>query len=61
MYGLSNDRRPHIITLRKVMGNERKVLGERIRAIRKIKGFTQEELGERADLNYKYIGEVERV
>ncbi len=42
------------------MGNERKALGERIKAIRTIKGFTQEELGQKAALNYKYIGEVER-
>jgi len=43
-----------------MMDNMRKKLGERIRELRKAAGFTQEELGERAELSYKYIGEVER-
>jgi transcriptional regulator with XRE-family HTH domain len=38
----------------------RKMLGERIRQLRKSAGLTQEELGERASLNYKFIGELER-
>ncbi len=38
----------------------KKKLGERIRELRKSAGITQEELGEKAELNYKYIGEVER-
>jgi transcriptional regulator with XRE-family HTH domain len=38
----------------------RKKLGERIRELRKTAGITQEELGEKADLNYKFIGELER-
>jgi len=42
------------------MTNARKELGKRIREIRKIKGFTQEELGEMANLSYKFIGELER-
>ena len=37
-----------------------KVLGETIRAYRKEARLTQEELAELADLNPKYIGEVER-
>jgi transcriptional regulator with XRE-family HTH domain len=37
-----------------------KKTGERIRTIRKIKGLTQEELAERADLSDKFIGEIER-
>ena|SRR4030065_1184715 len=41
-------------------GNARKELGARIRELRKSAGFTQEELGEKADLNYKFIGELER-
>lgn len=37
-----------------------KLVGERIKALRKTKGWTQEELAERADLHYSYIGGVER-
>ena len=35
-------------------------MGRRIRKIRKLKGWTQQELGNRADVNYKFIGEIER-
>lgn len=35
-------------------------LGARIRELRKAVGLTQEKLGEKADLNYKFIGELER-
>ncbi|MBI5213155.1 MAG: helix-turn-helix transcriptional regulator [Nitrospirae bacterium] len=38
----------------------RKTLGRKIREIRKLKGLTQEKLGEKADLSYQYIGELER-
>lgn len=38
----------------------RKHIGQKIRELRKLKGLTQEELGERATLNYKFIGELER-
>lgn len=38
----------------------RMFLGKRIRSLRKAQGWTQEELGEYAELSYKYIGEVER-
>jgi transcriptional regulator with XRE-family HTH domain len=38
----------------------RKSLGQAIRNYRKKAKLTQELLGERADLNPKYIGEVER-
>lgn len=38
----------------------RKLIGERIRAIRKQKGITQEELAEKAELMYQYISGVER-
>ena len=38
----------------------RKIIGEAIRICRKKVGFTQEKLAERADLNPKYLGEVER-
>jgi transcriptional regulator with XRE-family HTH domain len=37
-----------------------KLLGERIRNIRKEKGLSQEQLGESAGLHEKYIGQVER-
>lgn len=38
----------------------RKLLGQAIRTYRKKAKLTQEQLGEQADLNAKYIGEVER-
>ncbi len=37
-----------------------KLLGGRIRTLRTERGYTQQELGERADINYKFLGEVER-
>lgn len=36
------------------------LLGRRIRSLRKARGLTQQQLGELADLNYKYLGAVER-
>ena len=42
------------------MENIRKDVGKRIRELRKLCGLTQEELGEKANLNYKFIGELER-
>ncbi len=39
----------------------RKALGQAIRHYRKKANLTQERLGELADLNPKYIGEVERM
>lgn len=42
------------------MNNIRKGLGKRIRFLRESKGLTQEELGEKAGLSYKFVGEVER-
>ncbi len=38
----------------------RKELGSKLKEIRKIKGFTQEVLAEKSNLNYKYLGELER-
>lgn len=38
----------------------RKDLGARIRELRKTSGITQEYLGEKAELSYKFIGELER-
>lgn len=38
----------------------RKFLGQRLRALRKQRGLSQERLGDRANLSGKFIGEVER-
>lgn len=38
----------------------RLALGLMVRKLRNSAGFTQEELGEKADLSYKFIGELER-
>ena len=40
--------------------NTRILLGRRIRALRNIKGWSQQELGNRSDTNYKFLGEIER-
>lgn len=40
--------------------SKRILLGRRIRDIRKAKGWTQEQLGSKADVSYKFIGEIER-
>lgn len=41
--------------------NDRMILlGERIRKLRQIKNWTQQQLGEQADISYKYIGDIER-
>ena len=42
------------------MSDLRKLLGVRIRDLRKGHGLTQEQLGERAGVSYKFLGEVER-
>ena len=42
------------------MENLRRLLGKRLRAVRKSQRLSQEELGERAELSGKFIGEVER-
>lgn len=39
---------------------EHEQLGKRIKEVRQKIGLTQEELGERAELHYSYIGQVER-
>ena len=38
----------------------RRIVGDRIRFLRKKRGWSQEELGEHAALSYKFIGEIER-
>lgn len=35
-------------------------MGRRIRALRNAKGWSQQELGNQADINYKFLGEIER-
>jgi transcriptional regulator with XRE-family HTH domain len=42
------------------MDNVRVLVGERIRSLRKERGWSQEELGEKADLHHTYVGAVER-
>lgn len=42
------------------MSSLRKQLGMRIKQLRKIKGWTQEVLAEKGDLDYKYLGAIER-
>lgn len=37
-----------------------KVVGKRVRKFRKLKGLTQEELSEKAEIHYSYIGGIER-
>ena len=52
---------PFIITsMKKMDENSRILLGQRIRTLRRLKGWTQQELGDEADVNYKFIGEIER-
>jgi transcriptional regulator with XRE-family HTH domain len=45
---------------RKPILQHRRIIGDAIRLHRKRAGLTQEELAELADLNPKYLGEVER-
>jgi transcriptional regulator with XRE-family HTH domain len=42
------------------MENARVLLGKRIRDLRKIQGMTQQKLGGKADMDYKYLGAIER-
>jgi len=42
------------------MEQTRKLLGRRIRYLRNLRGMTQEQLGHEADINYKYLGAIER-
>jgi len=38
----------------------RRTVGQKVRAYRKQAGLSQEKLAEKANLSYKYLGEVER-
>ena len=40
--------------------SHRRIVGQQIRLCRKQAHLSQEELAEKADLSYKYVGEVER-
>ena len=40
--------------------DERKLLGQRIKSLRKMRGYTQEQLAEIIDINPKYLSSVER-
>lgn len=42
------------------MTNIKILLGRRIRALRRSQDLTQEQLGEKAGINYKYLGAIER-
>lgn len=49
--------------MEKMPGNDKGFLrkfGENVRALRKAKGLSQEDLGDRTDLHYTYIGGIER-
>ena len=53
--------RPTILGLMEKSQEDTNVLlGRRIRSLRNIKGWTQQELGNQADINYKFLGEIER-
>ena len=40
--------------------SHRRIVGQKIHAFRKELDLSQEQLAEKADLSYKYVGEVER-
>ena len=42
------------------MGDVRGAFGQRVRELRKARGFSQEELAHRAGLHYTYVGGIER-
>jgi transcriptional regulator with XRE-family HTH domain len=49
-----------LLTMEKGKDNDSILLGRRIRALRKAKGWTQQKLGNRADIDYKFLSEIER-
>ena len=51
---------PFIKGIMKTNIDIKKNLGGRIRTLRKLKGWTQEQLGEKAIVDYKFISEIER-
>lgn len=46
--------------MKKIKETKTVLLGRRIRSLRTQKGWTQQELGDNADINYKFLGEIER-
>ncbi len=42
------------------MKDIKRAFGHRIKALRRFRGLTQEQLAERSSLSYKFIGEIER-
>jgi transcriptional regulator with XRE-family HTH domain len=46
--------------MKKLKDPDSVLLGRRIRTLRTSKGLTQQELGYQADVDYKFIGEIER-
>ncbi len=46
--------------MEKMDDDDRVLLGRRIRYLRNMKDLTQQELGHRADVDYKFLGEIER-
>lgn len=54
--------KPIIFNFMKKAGENRNavLLGQRIRTMRTAKGWTQEKLGEMGNINYKFLGEIER-
>lgn len=55
-------RPPTLKAMKTSMNTEKQkvLMGRRLRSLRTARGLTQQALGERADVHYKFIGEVER-
>ena len=53
-------RRDHARMSRGRRANVRLLFGRRLRALRRLRGFTQEALGERSDVSGKLVGQIER-
>ena len=53
-------RRKQPVSSERVVPHVREFLGQRVRELRKQRGFSQERLGARSSLSGKFIGEVER-
>lgn len=47
-------------TMEKLYENAGEFLSKRIRSLRTSKKWTQQELGEKANIDYKFLGEIER-
>jgi XRE family transcriptional regulator, regulator of sulfur utilization len=40
--------------------DERRQLGQRVKSLRRLRGYTQEQLAERMEINPKYLSSIER-